>query len=251
MQKKSELNNHVWVKHLVFKSILPKFWKSGKNKISYDILLLIFEIIEKHSLILNKYLIRSLNLLYGNDVTDIIKEPELFKYHILMYVKRNPVCLENAVFELYSSEKKDDSFDIGPFCEDLNINRNTLQRIISNSSYNDIKILNNGAVLELDREREKSKLLYAQFCTLLNLLSGSSLTENWIKTRIRQVKRKRDLLNKKHTADNVRESVTYFRTTFGGPELRCNIDIELNVNDAIIMSLYQEQQNNSNKENIK
>lgn len=242
-----KMNDYVWVRNLVIKHLLPPGWRPGKSRITYELLLYILEVIEKHSLILSKSLTRSLTLLHGKDVSKLIKEAELFRYNTLMLLKNNPVRLIDGLHLLYSSEKKDGCFVLGPFCDNLGISRNLIQRIITTSEYNDVKELNNGSVLELDQEREKMGISFSKFCILLNLLSSSLLGEGWIKKRLQQAKKKKAECCKKLTVSDVRTSNLYFNAPFGGPELRYNIDAELNVNDAIIMTLYQEQQ----KKNIR
>ena len=118
-----------------------------------------------------------LNLLCGRDVHNLVKKPCNFLKVKSKFIRNNPVCLNQLVPEFIAQSTvspSDGNVSLGIYCDKLGVFRSVLYIILEKknnvSVAPKVKVLSNGALLELDNERSKQNLSWSEFSFVVSHL---------------------------------------------------------------------------------
>ena len=123
-----------------------------------------------------------LNLLFGRDVSNMVKKPHNFLKVKPRFTGNNPMSVNQLVPEfiaqstLYELSPSDVNVSLGIYCDKLGVFPSLLENILEKKNNVSIAkvLLSNGALLELDNEQSKQNLSWSEFSFVSNLVDDDN-----------------------------------------------------------------------------
>ena len=188
---------------------MPENLSKGQVSITYGVLQDIFSIIEdsagseRHLSLSN--ICDCLNLLFGRDVSNMVKKPHNFLKVKSRFIRNNPMSVNQLVPEFiaqsthYELSPSDVNVSLGIYCDKLGVFPSVLENILEKKNNVSIAkvLLSNGALLELDNEQSKQNLSWSEFSFISNLVDNDTayVTADFLHHQVSSLKKQRNKLN--------------------------------------------------------
>ena len=146
-------------------------------------------------------------MLCGSYVGNLVKKPCYFLKVKGLFIRNNPVCLNELYPKFIQStdcelSPSDVNVSLGICCDKLGVFRSVFDNILEKKNNVSIAkvLLSNSALLELDNERSKQNLSWSEFSFVVsNLIDDDTadITADFLRLHVSSLKKQRHKLRKK------------------------------------------------------